>query len=199
VRRAIWVIVVVIVGALGFILVQGLQRLAQQPQEVQRQEGPPPGAPLRTLRLFYGATDRVGLIAEERVVVDPGTFEELAMTVAREVLAGPTRGVAGLSPATQVRSFFLTQDGTGYLDLSSDVIAHWPRGDGLEWVSLASLIRSMTENVPAIRTVQILVEGHVVERAPGSIGLDLPLSPDGFGLNPADVASAGGVTPGRLD
>jgi hypothetical protein len=171
----------------GFFLVRGLQRLAQQPQEVQQMNGPPPGAPLRTLRLFFGATDRVGLTAEERVVVDPGGAEDLAESIAREVLAGPTRGVTGFDPATKVLSFYLTQDGTGYLDLSADLIAHWPRGDGLEWVSLASLVRSLTENVPAIRAVQILVGGRVVENAPGSIPLDLPLAPEGFGLNQAEL------------
>jgi hypothetical protein len=181
-RRALWIVLIGVFAVAGFILVRGLQRLAQQPQEVQQTNGPPPGAPLRTLRLFFGATDRVGLMPEDRVVVDPGGAEDLAETVAREVLAGPTNGVTGFDPATRVRSFYLTQDGTGYLDLSDDLIAHWPRGDGLEWVSLGSLVRSLTENVPAIRTVQILVGGRVVETAPGSIPLDLPLTPEGFGL-----------------
>jgi len=122
------------------------------------------------------------LIEEERDVVDPGGVEDLAESVAREVLAGPTHGVTGFDPSTKVLSFYLTQDGTGYLDLSTELLAHWPRGDGLEWVSLASLVRSMTENVPSIRTLQILVAGRVVERAPGSIPLDLPLTAEGFGL-----------------
>jgi hypothetical protein len=181
-KHALWIAIITLFAITGFLLIRGLQRLAQQPQEIQQMEGPPPGAPIRTLRLFFGATDHVGLVAEERVVVDPGGIEDLAESVAREVLVGPTHGVTGLDPATKVLSFYLTQDGTGYLDLSRDLITHWPRGDGLEWVSVASLVRSLTENVPAIRTVQILVEGRVVERPPGSIPLDLPLAPEGFGL-----------------
>ena len=190
-KRALWIIAIGVIVVAGFFLVRGLQRLAQQPQEVQQAEGLPPGAPLRTLRLFFGATDHVGLIAEERVIVDPGGIEDLAVGVAREVLAGPTRGITGFDPSTEVRSFFLTQDGTGYLDLSSDLLIHWPRGDGLEWVSVASLVRSLTENVPAIRTLQILVEGRVISRAPGTIPLDLPLAPEGFGLGPSETVSTG--------
>ncbi len=195
-KRALWIVLIGIFAVAGIFMVRGLQRLAQQPQEVQQMTGPPPGAPLRTLRLFFGATDRVGLTAEERVVVDPGDVEDLAEAVAREVLAGPTRGVTGLDPATKVLSFYLTQDGTGYLDLSSELIESWPQGDGLEWVSLASLVRSLTENVPAIRTLQILVNGRVVENPPGSIPLDLPLSPEGFGLEPA-VLPIAAVPPDR--
>lgn len=179
-RRLGWILALALVVAGGLLLVRGLARLIQQPQEVEAR-GVPPGSPLRAVRLYFGATDHVGLVSEERVILDPGSVETLAAAVATEVLAGPTDGVTGFSSATAVRAFYLTPDGTGYLDLSQDVLRRWPRGDGLEWVSVGSLVRSIAENVPAVRAVQILVEGRVVERTPGSIPLDLPLVPEAFG------------------
>ncbi len=190
-RRALWAAMLLVSAVGGILLVRGLSRLAQQPQEVGVQEGPQPGAPLRTVRLYFGSAGHVGLAPEERVILDPGNTEDLAEAVAHEVLTGPRHGVMGLSPETRVRAFYLTPDGTGYLDLSSELLVHWPRGDGLEWVSVGSLIRSLTENIPAIRAVQILVEGRVVERAPGAIQLDLPLDPTAFGASEPEAAMQG--------
>jgi len=188
VRRLPWVILVIAAIAAGFVIVRGLGRLAQQLPEIKQGSGPIPGAAMRTVRLYFGARDRVGFISEERTIFDPGSMEALAEKVAQEVFQGPVEGLSGLSPDTRVRSFYLTPDGTGYLDLSSDFLARWPRGDGLEWVSLGALVRSLTENIPSISCVQILVEGHVVERAPGSIPLDLPLAPEGFEAPAPEVA-----------
>lgn len=186
-RRILWAISIAAVLLAGFLLVRGLSRLAQQPQALAGQTGPPPGAALRTVRLFFGAESRVDLESEERVIVDPGTPEDLAAAIAREVLRGPVEGVSGLPQSTTVRAFYLSPDGTGYLDLSSELLDRWPRGDGLEWVSLGSLIRSIAENVPSVRAVQLLIEGHVVEDPPGSIPLDLPLDPGLFGARSPEL------------
>jgi hypothetical protein len=186
VKGLLWILAIAVAVAGGLLLVRGLARLVQQPQEVEAR-GLPPGSPLRAVRLFFGAVDHVGLVPEERVILDPGSAEGLAAAVASEVLAGPIHGVTGFSTSAVVRAFYMTPDGTGYLDLSGDLLAQWPHGDGLEWVSVGSLVRSIAENVPAVRTVQILVEGQVVERSPGSIPLDLPLAPEAFGSGAAEV------------
>lgn len=176
----------------GIILVRGLSRVAEQAPRGRVEGEAVAGAPLRAVRLYFGASDRVALIPEERTIVDPGGSEKLAEAIAAEVLKGSERGagVAAFSSATKVRAFYLAPDGTGYLDLSADFLRTWPRGDGLEWVGLGSLVRSITENVPGVRSVYILVQGKTVERSPGSIPLDLPLEPDGFGTLPE--ASDGG-------
>lgn len=195
-KRTLWVILLCagIVG--GILLVRGLSELAQQsPKEEHAAGGIVAGAPLRTVRLYFGALDRVALVSEERTIIDPGGSERLAEAIAAEVLRGPLRGtsIAGFSPATRVRAFYLAPDGTGYLDLTADFLEQWPQGDGLEWVSLGSLVRSLSENVAGIRSVYILVEGRTVERSPGSIPLDLPLEPGGFGAPPERTQEGGGA------
>jgi hypothetical protein len=193
-KRFFWVALLgaAIVG--GALLVRGLGQLAQQtPKAEHVVAGTVAGAPLRMVRLYFGAPGRVALIPEERAIVDPGGPEKLAEAIATEVFKGSARGtgVAGLDPATRVRAFYLAPDGTGYLDLSGEFLEQWPQGDGLEWVSLGSLVRSISENVPGVRSVYILVEGTTIERSPGSIPLDLPLEPDGFG-GTAEGAQGGG-------
>lgn len=186
-RRWVWAAVIVAVLVGGFFLVRSLGILAGQLPEVGGGKGPAPGAPVRMVRLYFGASDRVALVGEDRAIEDPGNDERLAEAIAREVFRGSPTGVSGLSRSTRVRAFYLAPDGTGYLDLSSDFLSRWPQGDGYEWVSLGSLVRSITENVPRIRCVQILVDGQVVQRAPGSIPLDLPLEADGFGALTPEV------------
>lgn len=180
-KRWLHIAVVAVLVVAGVFLVRGLSRLAQQPDRLEETGGVPAGAPVRTVRLFFGAPGRVDFLEEERVIVTPPNPESLAEAVAREAIAGPIRGVGGLPHGMEVRGFYLTPDGIGYLDLSRDLIARYPAGDGLEWVSLGSLVRSICDNVPRVRAVQILVDGKIVERSPGSIPLDLPLAPEAFG------------------
>jgi hypothetical protein len=190
-KRVLWVVVLVAGIIAGFLVIRGLSRLAQQnPKEEHRAAEIPAGAPLRTVRLYFGASDRVALVPEERAVLDPGGPEKLAETIATEVFRGPGRGtgITGFSPSTRVRAFYLAPDGTGYLDLSADFLENWPQGDGLEWVSLGSLVRSITDNVPGVRCVYILVAGNAIDKSPGSIPLDLPLEPEGFGAPPPGEA-----------
>ncbi len=187
-KRILWIVLILVGVGGGVFLVRGLSDLAQQsPKSEHAAGGIVAGAPLRTVLLYFGAPDRVALIPEERAIADPGGPERLAEAIATEVFRGPARGygVEGFSSATRVRAFYLDPGGTGYLDLSGDFLDSWPQGDGLEWVSLGSLVRSISENVPGVRSVYILVEGHTVDRSPGSIPLDLPLDPDGFGATPA--------------
>lgn len=175
---------IVLIGvAAGLWLVRGVGRMAEQSPAPVAAEQLSAGSALRGVRLFFGTPGHPGFRTEERAIVDPGRVELLAEAIAREVVRGPLRGVSGLPPRMRVRAFYLTADGTGYLDVSSELLAQYPHGDGLEWVSLGALVRSITDNLPQVRSVQILVEGRVVDRSPGSIPLDLPFEPEAFGAN----------------
>jgi hypothetical protein len=187
-RRLLWIGAAVAVLVAGFFIVRGLGILAGQLPEIGGGKGPAPGAPMRMVRLYFGARDHVALVGEDRAIQDPGGDERLVEAIVREVFKGSATGVCGLSNATRVRAFYRAPDGTGYLDLSSEFLSRWPQGDGYEWVSLAALVRSITENVPSIRCIQILVNGQVVDRTPGSIPLDLPLEADGFGSLTPEVS-----------
>lgn len=182
-----WILIALLAAVAGFVVVRGLERLIQEPSDAEETPEIAPGTALRTVQLFFGSPDRVAFLTEERAIVDPESKEDLAEEIVRLVLEGPTRGVTGLPPATKVRTLYIADDGVVYLDLSSELLMSWPVGDGLEWVSLGSLVRSLTDNVPSLRAVQILIDGHVVAKPPGSIPLDLPLEPEWFGATPAEV------------
>jgi spore germination protein GerM len=182
-----WILIAVLAAVVGFVLVRGLEELIREPSDVEEIAQIAPGTALRTVQLFFGSPDHVGFLAEERAIVDPENREDLAEEIVNLVLEGPTRGVTGLPPDAKVRALYITDDGVVFLDLSSELLMNWPAGDGLEWISLGSLVRSLTGNIPSLQAVQILIDGHVVARPPGSIPLDLPLEPEWFGVRPAEV------------
>lgn len=179
-KRILWIAAIVVLIVAGIWIVRALWGLAGQPAKVEHGGGIEPGAPARMVRLYYGARDRVSLAGEDRAIPDPGGDEAMIERILREYLRGSPAGITGFGSGIGVRGVFLADDGTAFVDFSSEMLARWPRGDGLEWVSVGGIVRSVTENVPAVRRVQILVEGKVVERAPGAIAIDLPLEPQGF-------------------
>lgn len=179
-KRILWIAAIVVLVIAGAWIVRSLWELAGQPTKVSLGGGIEPGAPTRMVRLYYGSRDRVGLAGEDRAIPDPGSDEAVIERIVREHLRGSSQGITGFDAGARVRGVFLSQDGTAYVDLSRELLSRWPRGDGLEWVSVGGLVRSIAENVPSARRVQILVEGKIVERAPGAIAIDLPLEPEGF-------------------
>ncbi len=179
-RRLIWIAAIGVLLVAGVLLVRALLGVLGQPPNVQHGGGVEPGAPTRMIQLFYGSRDRVGLEGEDRAIPDLGGEEAMIERIVTEYLRGSRSRIAGFNPAVRVRGVFLAQDGTVYLDLTSELLTRWPRGDGLEWVSVGGLVCSITENVPAARRIQILVEGKIIERPPGAIAIDLPLEPVGF-------------------
>ena len=64
------------------------------------------------------------------------------------------------------------------VDLTKEVSANHPGGLIQEVSSIYAIVNSLTENLPSIRRVQILVEGAEAETLAGHIDLSKPLRQD---------------------
>ncbi len=73
-----WILIPLVAVVAGYFLVRELERLVREPSEVEQVERLDPGAPLRTVQIFYGARDRIGFASDDRAVVDPAGTEALA-------------------------------------------------------------------------------------------------------------------------
>ena len=141
--------------------------------------GPTPVAPGRKIKahLFYVAEDGLHLTSVERdVAYGDGPLEQ-----AREILnaqvapvAEPT--VSAVPPGTTLRALFLTERGVAFVDLSRDVAAAHTGGTDSELLTVYSIVNALTMNLPAITTVQVLVDGKEVETLAGHIDLRRPLA-----------------------
>ena len=108
------------------------------------------------------------------------TDSEQAKQVLELLLRGPTtEGLVGtIPPTTRLREIYLSPEGTAFADFSRDLADKHGGGSHAEIATIYSIIDSLAYNVPRIRRVQILLDGHEVHTLAGHIGLWLPLVPE---------------------
>jgi spore germination protein GerM len=142
---------------------------------------PPENAVERTInvKLFFEDTERGGLVLEERAVTyDPEIARQLQVVVG-ELIRGSEAGFASpLAGETKVLEVFVTGRGIAYVDLSKEVTGTIPSGSDGELRAVYSVVNTITLNFPAIRRVQILIDGRPAITLAGHVDLSRPLFPD---------------------
>ena len=138
-----------------------------------------PAAPGRKIkaRLFYVAEDGTKLTSVERDVA----YGEGAVEQAREILSAQIAPVAeplvsAVPAGTTLRAVFITDSGEAFVDLSRDVVTGHSGGTLGELLTVYTIVNALTANLPAITSVQLLVEGKEVDTLSGHIDLRRPLS-----------------------
>lgn len=136
-----------------------------------------PAGPKIKAELFYVSDDGQQLIAVEREVpFAEGTVEQARQIVAAEVAPVSEPLVSSVPAGTTLRSVFVTDRGDAYVDLSREVAANHPGGTLNEILTVYAVVNSLTANLPAIRSVQLLVDGKEVATLAGHIDLRRPLT-----------------------
>jgi len=139
----------------------------------------PPAASGRKIkaRLFYVADSGMKLTSVERDVA----YGEGAVAQAREIVAAQIAPVveplvSAVPPGTALRAVFISEGGEAFVDLSHDVVSSHSGGTLGELLTVYTLVNALTENLPAITAVQVLVDGKEVETLSGHIDLRRPLA-----------------------
>jgi hypothetical protein len=135
-----------------------------------------PATPKIKARLFYVSEDGRRLIALERdVPFGEGTLAQARRIVeaALERPAAPL--VTAIPDGTKLRAIYLGSGGEAFVDLSRDVSSAHPGGALDEILTVYSIVNALTTNLSAVRTVQILVDGHEVDTLAGHVDLRRPL------------------------
>ena len=139
----------------------------------------PPAASGRKIkaRLFYVADSGMKLTSIERDVA----YGEGAVAQAREIIAAQIAPVveplvSAVPPGTALRAVFISEGGEAFVDLSHDVVSSHSGGTLGELLTVYTLVNALTENLPAITAVQVLVDGKEVETLSGHIDLRRPLA-----------------------
>ncbi|MFQ5790357.1 MAG: GerMN domain-containing protein, partial [Acidobacteriota bacterium] len=156
----------------------GSARAAWQVEETTSPaaEASPPEAEQRIqVTLYMLSRSGTTLVAEEREVPFASSLQEQAKLVVRELLAGSRRGRASPFPkGVKLRELFITPQGLAFVDLSREVISNHPGGSSGEELTVYSLSNTLIANFPAVKKVQILVEGREVQSLAGHLDLTLP-------------------------
>jgi hypothetical protein len=136
---------------------------------------PPTGRKIKA-RLFYVTEDGMRLTGVERDV----SFAEGAVEQAREIVTaqiGPAAEplVSAVPPGTALRALFLTENGQAFVDLSKEVVTAHSGGSTNELLTVYTIVDVLTANLPAVTSVQILVDGKEVDTLAGHVDLRRPL------------------------
>jgi spore germination protein GerM len=169
---------------LGSLMFVGLPRWsgpqAARPGTAAAAPAPvPPAGPGRKIKahLFYVAEDGVGLTSVEREVA----YGEGALEQAREILTAQMAPaaepfVSAVPQGTTLRALFLTERGEAVVDLSRDAATAHTGGTTSELLTVYTFVNVLTTNLPAITSVQLLVDGKEVETLAGHVDLRRPLT-----------------------
>jgi spore germination protein GerM len=131
------------------------------------------------VKLYFQATDRPGLVHEERSLAYHPDLGRQLRTVVEELIKGPKGGLAPtLAPATKVLDVLMSPRGVAYVSLSKEAAEGHGGGSTSEMMTVYSVVNSLAANFPAVRRVQILVDDRPAQTLAGHVDLLRPLPPD---------------------
>ncbi len=130
----------------------------------------------KKVHLYFVDKGNSFLIAEERIISNSPDFAEFGKTIIEALIKGPLEGLMRTIPVgTTLSAFYVTQDGTAYIDLTEEVKERHPGGIKTELITIYSIVNSLTLNIAGIDAVKILIGGHESMTLAGHIDLRFPI------------------------
>jgi hypothetical protein len=127
-------------------------------------------------RLFYVSEDGTRLTGVEREVVygeGPAAQAQLIINAQLAPVSAPL--VSAIPPGTTLRALYLSAKGEAYVDLSRDVVTAHTGGSRDDLLTIYTVVNALTSNLPAVTSVQVLVDGKEVDTLAGHVDLRRPL------------------------
>jgi spore germination protein GerM len=129
-----------------------------------------------TATLYFVSEDGMSLVGVQREVPFGETvLEQAKQIVTAQLAAGPAPLVSAIPPSTTLRAIYLTDRGDAFVDLSATARTAHTGGALDELFTVYSIVNALTTNLPAVKRVQILIEGKEVDTLAGHVDLRHPL------------------------
>jgi len=126
----------------------------------------------QVIHLYFADKDNSFLISEERSLFLSSDPAESGKQIIEELIHGPEKGLMQIIPGDgKLRAFYVTQDGTAYVDLTRAVKERHPGGVKSEFLTIYSIVNSLILNISEINAVKILIEGSESLTLAGHIDL----------------------------
>jgi hypothetical protein len=171
----------VIVAAMAWALFVALPR-KYPPQATRTAAAASPNPPVAAgpkikARLFYVSEDGTRLAGLERDVPVGGGAVEQAREIINAQLAPVAEPLVSAVPAgTTLRGVFLAERGEAYVDLSHEVSTGHSGGTLDELLTVFTIVNALTANLPAVKSVQLLIDGKEVATLAGHVDLRRPIA-----------------------
>jgi len=181
------ILLVLLVAAIGVVLiVVAPQWYAARRPPVRAGAPAADAVATRKIRatLFYVSEDGKRLVPVEREVpYGEGVVEQAKRIVEAEIADAPAPLVSAMPPGTRVRAVYVSDKGDAFIDFSHELVAAHPGGSLNELLTVYAVVDALTANLPAVRAVQLLVDGREVDTLAGHVDLRRPLSKSSIVLN----------------
>ncbi len=143
-----------------------------------RQEGETQIPPLmKNITLFFLIEGDDYLHPEKRDIPENPSISLMAHNLIQELLAGSRKGrISPFPPGTKLRDFYLTEEGTAYVDFSPVIKNNHPFGSDAEIATVYSIVNSLTYSFKEIKEVVILIDGRENQTLGGHINLNRPFA-----------------------
>ena len=99
----------------------------------------------------------------------------IARQIMNELFKGPAGGQTSLfPPQAHLRQLFILQDGTAVVDFTRETVQGMAKGITAEMALIRTVSRSLIENLPEVKKVRFLVEGHDQATLGGHVSIHEP-------------------------
>jgi len=129
----------------------------------------------KAVHLYFSDGEMRLLAAEKRELYCATDDVSLGRCILSALIEGPQKGLVEVLPKeTQLKAFFITDDGTAYVDFNDAVSLGHPGGARCELLTVFAVVNSLTLNLTQINRVQILIDGRQRETLAGHIAISDP-------------------------
>ena len=127
------------------------------------------------VHLYFAYKDIGFLTSEERVMVYSDDIIEFGKNIIDGLIKGPKRDLMPTIPVgTDLRAFYVTADGTAFVDLTQNAADKHPGGSNSEILTIYSIVNTLILNIPEVKTVKLLIEGRDSMTLAGHIDIRFP-------------------------
>jgi hypothetical protein len=131
------------------------------------------------VKIYFSDQQERFLKPEKRYVFKEKDAASQAKEIAKAVLDGSKSGLVDTFPkGIAVREVKMTDDGIAEVSFSKDLIKTYAGSSASEMATIYSLTNSLSQNVPDVKKVKILVEGKEIPTIKGHISTRKAFSPD---------------------
>ena len=135
----------------------------------------PPGRKIKA-SLFYVSDDGLRLTPVERdVPFGEGTVEQARQIIEAQIAAAAEPLVSAVPMGTRLRTIFVTPNGEAFVDFSRELVTGHSGGSTNELLTVYTLVNALCANLPAVHSVELLVDGKQVDTLAGHVDLRRPL------------------------
>ncbi|MBC2695587.1 MAG: GerMN domain-containing protein [Desulfobacteraceae bacterium] len=177
-RHILYIVIAIIALTAIYLIVHNMPEKSPRLNEFEKniQNVNPQQSDKKKVHLYFADKGNSFLIAEERIIAQSPDPAEFGKTIIEALIKGPIEGLMRTIPVgTALSAFYITQDGTAYVDLTKEVKERHPGGIKTELITIYSIVNSLTLNISGINAVKILIGGYESMTLSGHIDLRFPL------------------------